>query len=147
MIAPAPEQRKAMSEQRRFVTFIATGATSAVFNLATRAACSTVMPYEAAIAVAYVVGMTIAFLLARRFVFDVGATSTHGQYGRFALVNVMSFLVTLGVSVGLARGLFPAIGMTWRSEDIAHFIGVGSPAVLSYYAHKHFSFGERKARA
>ena len=138
---------KPVSERRRFVTFVATGGTSAIFNLGTRALCSTVMPYELAIAVGYLVGTTVAFLLARRFVFDGGGGSAHGQYGRFALVNVMGFLITLCVSVGLARGLFPRIGMTWHPEDVAHFIGVGSPTIISYYAHKHFSFAERKARA
>lgn len=144
MIAAAA---KPVSERRRFITFVVTGGMSAVFNLGTRALCSTVMPYELAIAVGYLVGMTVAFLLARRFVFEAASGSTHGQYGRFAIVNVVSFLITLGVSVGLARGLFPRIGMHWHAEDVAHFIGVASPTVLSYYAHKHFSFGTRGTAA
>ena len=59
------------------------------------------------------------------------------------MVNVMSFLVVLGVSVGLADYAFPAIGMTWHAHDVAHLIGVLSPIVLSFYAHKHFSFARR----
>jgi putative flippase GtrA len=132
----------AVGEGRRFASFIVTGGIAAAVNLVTRWGLSLVVPYELAVALAYLVGMTTAFLLARRYVFDAGGASWLVEYGRFAMVNVMSFFIVLGVSVGLARYGFPAIGMTWHAEDLAHLIGVISPIAISYYAHKHFSFAK-----
>lgn len=131
----------ATHEGRRFASFIVTGGIAAGVNLATRWGLSFVLRYEVAVALAYLVGMTTAFILARRYVFDGGGKSWQVEYLRFAMVNVMSFLIVLGVSVGLARWGFPAMGMTWHAEDLAHLIGVISPIAISYYAHKHFSFG------
>jgi putative flippase GtrA len=68
-----------------------------------------------------------------------------GEFLRFAIVNAVSFLVVLAVSVGLAEWLLPAIGWRWHREDVAHLVGVMSPILLSYYAHKHFSFGKSAA--
>ena len=41
----------------------------------------------------------------------------------------------------LVRLLFPAIDFKWHPEEVGHLIGVMSPVLNSYYAHKHFSFG------
>ena len=103
-------------------------------------ALSFVVIYEVAIGLAYFTGMTTAFVLARMFVFEAEAGDTKGQYVRFALVNVVAFIQVWCISVGLARLVFPAMGLTWQAETIAHVIGVVSPVVTSYLAHKRFSF-------
>jgi putative flippase GtrA len=130
-------------EGRRFASFIVTGSIAALVNLASRWLLSQVMPYEAAVSVAYLFGMTTAFLLARMFVFLASGDSWLAEYGRFALVNTFSFFVVLGVSAGMLRLVLPFIGCNWHAEEIAHLVGVVSPIVLSYYAHKHYSFGEK----
>lgn len=127
-------------EARRFASFLATGGAAAGINLGSRWALSHLMVYEAAVAVAYLIGMVSAFLLARVYVFKPAGGDWGGELGRFALVNAGSFLVVLGVSSALARVVLPGIGWRWRAEDVAHAIGVLSPVVLSYYAHKRFSF-------
>jgi putative flippase GtrA len=98
------------------------------------------LPFEAAIALAYLLGMTTAFLLTKAFVFKKSEVHWLLEYGRFALVNVVAFIQVLLVSEGLVRLLFPRIGFHWHPEEIGHLIGVMSPIVTSYYAHKHFSF-------
>lgn len=128
-------------EGRRFASFIVTGGLAALVNLGSRWLLSHVMPYEAAVALAYLVGMTTAFLLARMFVFSASGDSWLAEYGRFAVVNAFSFAVVLGVSAGMLRLVLPLVGWTWHAEEIAHLVGVVSPIVLSYYAHKHYSFG------
>jgi len=47
------------------------------------------------------------------------------------------------ISVGLARVVFPAIGMTWHADDIAHLIGVLAPAVTSYVGHRFYTFARK----
>jgi putative flippase GtrA len=128
------------SEQARFLRFILTGSVAAGANVISRYILSLALPYEAAVGIAYLVGMTTAFVLARLFVFTAVPGEIRGQYARFALVNAAAFLQVWIVSVGLARFAFPAVGVTWHAETLAHIIGVASPIVTSYFGHKHFSF-------
>lgn len=132
-------------EGRRFASFIVTGGLAALANLVTRWLLSHVMPYALAVTLAYLVGMTTAYMLARAYVFKSTSNEVGGEFLRFAIVNAVSFLVVLAVSVGLAEWLLPAIGWRWHREDVAHLVGVMSPILLSYYAHKHFSFGKSAA--
>ncbi|RYB03488.1 GtrA family protein [Lichenibacterium ramalinae] len=127
-------------ETSRFAAFLLTGGVAAGVNVGSRLVFGLAMPYEAAVALAYLVGMTTAFVLARLFVFAGSGRSLHVEYGRFALVNVAALLQVLAVSVGLAKLVFPAIHFTWNADLVAHVIGVLSPVVLSYQGHKRFSF-------
>jgi putative flippase GtrA len=129
-----------MTERARFVRFLITGGIAAVVNVLSRWLLDFVVIYEVAVGLAYIAGMTVAFVLARMFVFETEAGDAKGQYVRFALVNVVAFVQVWCVSVILARLVFPAVGLTWQAETIAHLIGVGSPVVTSYLAHKKFSF-------
>lgn len=128
---------------KQFASFAVTGGIAALVNLASRWGLSHFLHFEVAVALGYLAGMTTAFVLARHFVFEPGGGHWTQQYLRFGLVNLVSFLVVMGVSVGLVRWGFPAIGMDWHAEDLAHLIGVASPIVLSFYAHRHFTFGRR----
>lgn len=127
-------------ELRRFGGFAITGSLAAIVNLVSRYAISLVAVFELAVVLAYIVGMTTAFVLARRFVFQPSGRTWVEEYARFAAVNVLAFVQVWIVSVGLLRLIFPGIGFHWHAEEVAHLIGVASPIVTSYYAHKHFSF-------
>lgn len=123
-----------------FARFVAVGGFAALVNLASRAALSLALPYEAAVALAYLVGMTTAFLLARRHVFAHSGRRAREEYLRFALVNAVALVQVWLVSVGLLRFGLPAIGWTWQAELVAHAAGVASPIVTSYLGHRHFTF-------
>ena len=127
-------------EARRFLAFLLTGGVAAAVNVLSRVVFGLAVPYEAAVALAYLVGMTTAFFLARMFVFAGSGRSLRVEYGRFALVNVAALVQVLAVSVGLAKLLFPALHLTWNADLIAHPIGVLSPVLVSYQGHKRFSF-------
>jgi putative flippase GtrA len=139
---PFPPPAEHQREKRRFAIFVMTGGFAAFVNIMARWLLSKALFYELAVAMAYLIGMTTAFLLARAFVFTAGGRHWTKEFGRFALVNAFSLLIVLGVSTSLARLLFPAIGFDRHGEDVAHIIGVASPILLSFYAHKHFSFGK-----
>jgi putative flippase GtrA len=129
-----------VTETARILRFLAAGGASAVANAVSRAVFSRVVSYEVAVALAYLVGMTVAFVLMRRFVFEPARDSARSQYARFALVNAWGFLQVWLISVALARLVFPAIAFHWHADTIAHLIGLGSLAVTSYAGHKRFSF-------
>lgn len=131
------------AERNRFVLFLLAGGTAALVNIASRIALNWIMPYEIAIVVAYLVGMTVAYLLNRQFVFASSGRGVASEYTRFALVNLAAIAQVWIVSVGLARFVFPAIGFSWHAETVAHVIGVAVPIFTSYLGHKHFSFAAK----
>jgi putative flippase GtrA len=128
-----------------FVRFLVAGGIAAAVNVGSRLLLSLVIPFEWSVVVAYVVGMTVAYILTRLFVFE-STGQTAQEYARFALVNVVALMQVWLVSVGLADWVFPAIGFTWHAELVAHTIGVLSPVLTSYYGHKLFSFAPDKRR-
>lgn len=130
----------ARSERARFVRFLLTGGFAAGVNVLSRVLFGGIVNYEVAVTLAYLVGMTTAFVLARFFVFDGRHSGVRGQYTRFVMVNVVAFAQVWIVSVGLDRFIFPAIGWTWQAATLAHGIGVVSPVAASYIGHKKFSF-------
>ena len=132
------------AEQRRFALFVVAGGIAALVNIASRIALNLVMPYEVAIVVAYVCGMTTAYALNKLFVFERSGRAVADEYVRFTLVNLVAVAQVWLVSVGLARLLFPAVGFTWHAETVAHVIGVIVPVFTSYLGHKHFSFAARE---
>jgi putative flippase GtrA len=125
---------------RQFTTFLVVGGLAALINLVARVLFSQLVIYEIAIVLAYVIAMTCAFLLNRRYVFDGAGGDPRRQYNRFVIVNLLALVQVWLVSVGTLRLLFPLIGFTWQTETIAHAIGVMSPALTSYFGHKYYSF-------
>ena len=130
-------------ERKRFALFLFAGGTAALVNILSRIAFNWFMPYEVAIVVAYLCGMTMAYLLNKRFVFTSSGRGVASEYTRFALVNLAAVAQVWIVSVGLARLVFPAISFTWHAETVAHVIGVTIPVFTSYLGHKHFSFAAK----
>jgi putative flippase GtrA len=134
------KRKAAPRETLRIASFAVTGGIAAVCNLGFRILFSRVMRYELAVLFAYLIGMIVAYVLARGFVFEKSETAWYTQLTRFAIVNIFGFTQVWLVSVGLVRVLFPWVGFGWHPEDVAHLFGVASPIFVSYYAHKHFSF-------
>jgi putative flippase GtrA len=125
---------------RRFAGFALVGVIAAAVNIAFRVVISEYLLYEIAVLVAYPVGLTVAFILNRAFVFRQKSDRVSRQYQRFALVNIIALSQVWIVSVGLSKLAFPWIGLEWHADLIAHLIGVGSPILSSYFAYKYFVF-------
>lgn len=130
--------------RRRFLLFLFAGGIAAIVNILSRIALNWAMRYEIAIVVAYLCGMTTAYVLNKVFVFDASGRDVSDEYLRFALVNLIAVAQVWIVSVVLARIVFPATGFGWHSETIAHVIGVAVPIFTSYLGHKHFTFAAKK---
>lgn len=133
-----------MLERARFSRFVVSGGIAALVNIGARWLLDFVTPFEVSVALAYLAGMTTAFILMRIYVFERTGEAAHRQYVRFAIVNAIAFVQVWIVSVGLARLVFPAIGFAWHGDTVAHLIGVLSPVVTSYFGHKEFSFRTRR---
>ncbi|MDR3562448.1 MAG: GtrA family protein [Negativicutes bacterium] len=133
------------SKHREFLLFLLVGGFSAAVNVGARYVLNLWMSFEWAVLVAYLAGMTTAYLLSRRYVFAASGRSTYDEFLRFGLVNVAAAAQVWLISVGLARLVFPAIAFTWRPEDVAHCIGVAAPVITSYFGHRHFSFAKSRS--
>lgn len=126
-----------------FLRFVLVGGLAALVNWVSRLVFSFVTSFEIAVALAYFVGMTVAYILNRRFVFDRSGRSVGNEYIRFVLVNVIALAQVWIVSVGLARIIFPAIDWQFYPEAIAHAVGVASPIVTSYLGHRYFTYSKK----
>jgi putative flippase GtrA len=129
----------------QFVRFLFAGGVAAVANYGSRFAFSLWFSYEAAIVLAYLVGMTVAFLLMRAYVFDARAGKLTPQILKFVAVNILAVLQTLLISVVLVRWGFPALGIAQHVEALAHLIGVLVPVVTSYVGHRLATFSNAHA--
>ena len=126
----------------QFLRFLVTGGIAAAVNLVSRYLLNISLSFEVSVALAYLAGMTTAYILARLFVFEATERGMGAEFTRFAIVNAFALVLVWGVSVGLARGVFPAIGFTWYANDMAHLIGVIIPTVTSFVGHKYFTFSK-----
>jgi putative flippase GtrA len=128
------------AESRRFALFLLAGGLAAAANYGSRFGFSVWFSYPVAIVLAYLVGMTIAFMLMRQYVFDGRGKALAPQVLRFVGVNALAVLQTLLVSLLLARWLLPAAGVVQHVEAIAHAVGVAVPVVTSYFGHRLATF-------
>lgn len=142
MQEPPPPATQAPSSRvsSRFVRFVLVSAFAALVNFGARLVLSAWLSYPAAVAWAYVAGIATAFCLNRSLVFRASSNSLGTQVSWFVAVNLAGLAQTLLVSLFLARWLFPRLGVSAHAEEIAHAIGIGVPAITSYYGHKWFSF-------
>ncbi len=120
--------------------FLITGGIAALANFFSRILLARFMSYEWAVALSYLVGMTVGFGLAKIFVFEPSGRKASHEYTRFAVVNIVALTQVWIISVGLARIVFPGLDFSWQAENVAHVIGLSSTAFTSYWGHKHFSF-------
>lgn len=124
----------------RFIRFLAAGGFAALINLVSRYLLTPLIGFEVSIIVAYLLGMAVAFILFRTLVFDRSGASVVTETYRFVTVNLIALTLVWTISVTLADAVFPAIGLRWHGEDIAHFIGTCVPAISSYIGHSTYTF-------
>ena len=123
-----------------FARFIAIGGLAALVNLASRYLLDYIMPFEAAVVLAYMIGMVFAFFLFQKLIFGGSSGHRSRRVVRFVQVNLVGAGLAWAVSSLMARLLLPAIDWDFHPFEIAHFVGVAAPAISSYFLHKHYTF-------
>lgn len=124
----------------RFVRFVMVGGFAALVNFISRIGFSQFVNFRLAVILAYLVGMTTAFVLSRKYVFEKSSQSVARQFYYFSLVNVFAAVQVWGISVGLAEYLFIWLEYHFFREELAHLIGISVPVFTSYIGHKKLSF-------
>lgn len=126
----------------KYASFVLAAALSVPFNIASRIIFSYYIPFMIAIVLSQFVGMLVAFLLTRIFVFKSTRDSVIGELIRFAGVNTISLAQTWAVSVGLLYIAFPMVGYATAPELTAHVIGLATSSVTAFFGHRYYSFRE-----
>ena len=124
----------------QFAAFVATGSLAAATNLVVRYLLNFVMPFEAAVVLAYVAGMVVAFVLFQRVIFGNPETPLRRRLIRFTQVNLVGMALAWAVSTLMARLALPAMGWTFHPFEVAHLIGVAAPTFSSYFLHRGYTF-------
>lgn len=126
-----------------FLRFLALGGISTLVNIFVRFVLSFYLCYSVAIIISYCVGMVMAYVLFRSFVFNSNKSSQEERIQeiiRFTVVNLWGLLQTLLVSLILVNYIFPYIKMNFYPQDIAHIVSLCFLVGTSYVGHKFFTF-------
>lgn len=116
------------------------GGLAAMVNFFSRIGFSQYFSFSVAVILAFPLGMTTAFILSRRYVFEQGLQSVVKQFYYFSLVNFFAAAQVWLISVGLAEYLLVWLDYHFFREELAHLIGIAVPVFTSYLGHKHLSF-------
>jgi len=123
-----------------FARFIAIGGLAALVNLVSRYLLDFVMPFEAAVVLAYMVGMVFGFFLFQKLIFGGSGGHRSRRLIRFVQVNILGAALAWAISSLMARLILPALSWQYYPFEFAHLVGVGAPAISSYFLHKHYTF-------
>jgi putative flippase GtrA len=125
---------------RQFGRFLLAGGAAAAANYGSRFIFSFWFEYEVAIVFAFLIGLSVGFVLMRGFVFDAGQGALAPQAAKYVAINFLALLQTLFVSVALARWVLPRIGLATHAQSLGHLAGVLVPIVTSYFGHRLATF-------
>jgi putative flippase GtrA len=132
--------RARYAKLRHFLHFIMLGGVAAGVNWTSRFAWQWIMPFEWALIPAYCTGMVTAFILFSVYVFPGSSRSYREQILFFVATNAVSASIMAIVTLFLAKILFPALGLTWHAEPIAHALGIASQTIPSFLGHKYVTW-------
>jgi putative flippase GtrA len=130
--------KKNLSNQ--FLIFLITGGIAALVNFGSRLALSSYFNFSTSIIIAYIIGMIVAYILSRKFVFIGSQQALKMSVIYFTLVNVVAIIQTWLISMYFAYYLLPYFDIVGHSLEISHAAGVIFPVFTSYLGHKYLSF-------
>jgi len=103
--------------------------------------------FALSVAVAFLFGMGVSFVLNRRFTHAASGRSTTSELSDFLAVSLVGLALTTGLAHALDRSAHEALARVAQGfppvilpETLAHVIAVGATAIYSFLAHKLISF-------
>jgi putative flippase GtrA len=129
--------RNFLSEQ--FARFVAVGITAALANWLTRFWLSQSVSFEVAVALAYIVGMSVAYALNRVFVFPGSNRPIARQGSEFVVVNLLFLPVVWTIAVLFRWGL-GHMGLDNFADGIAHALALAVPMLATFLIYKFKTF-------
>lgn len=124
----------------QFARFLAVGGTAALLHWLARFAFDAYMGFGVAVVLAYAVGILVAFVLNRFFVFPRSARPVRDEMAIFTIVNIASFPIVVAISVLFGLYILPQFLSLDVAKAIGHGAGVLSPVFVNFAAHKWITF-------
>lgn len=127
---------------RQFLLFLLVGGVAALLHWLARIGFDVWFGYLTSIVLAYFVGLIVAFILNRVFVFPKSNRSMSFEISAFTIVNILAFPVVVAVSYVSSEMLLRHFLSLDLARLIGHGAGVISPVLVNFAAHKFWTFGE-----
>lgn len=131
--------RRFLSPQ--FLSFLMVGTTAASVNWLSRLAMAQWMSFTIAVPAAYAIGMIVAFVLNRIFVFPNADEPTEIQIRRFIIINLSFIPLVWGGALALVE-LLGSFGLKIYVEELAHALALALPVLGTFLLYKYFAFKE-----
>ena len=125
---------------RQFARFVLAGGLAAIANWVSRFVFNLVMSYPAATVAAYAVGMAVAFVLNKRYVFPYSRRPLAMEMSYFALFNLAAFPVVWVIAYLLGERLLPGLMPRQLALALGHGCAVAVPALVNFVLHKTITF-------
>ena len=124
----------------RFIRFLLTGEFAALINLGSRYVLNEFMSFEAAVAVAYLAGVVVAYVLAKIFVFDKSGAAVATEFQRFVMVNILSLAIIFVAFRSASRSMSfrPGVPLACGGGRAFHRRPIACGRRL--LTHKHYTF-------
>ena len=131
----------------RFLRFLLAGGFAALINFGSRFFYNLFVDFSVAVVLAFLSGLTVGYLLNKRYVFGASGNSVAQEMVWFVLINLLALAQTWGLSVYLVQLLPEYIAVDSPGggeliEALAHGAGVILPVFTSYIGHKYLTFRE-----
>ena len=129
-----------------FAKFLLAGGLAALANFASRIALQPFVGFNPAVALAYLVGFSVAFVLNRAFVFPASGKPVRQEMTWFFVFNLIAFPIVLGASVVLRDDVFAPFLAPAVAETAAHGCAILVPVVFNFAAHRLVTFAQAGGR-
>lgn len=123
-----------------FAKFLVAGGLAALANFAARPVLEPAVGFAPAVALAYLVGVAVAFTLNRIFVFPASGKPIRTEMAWFFVFNALAFPVVIGCSVLLRAFVFGPYLKPALAEAVAHGCAILVPVVFNFAAHRLVTF-------
>ncbi len=130
----------------QFLLFLLVGATAASLHWLARCLISIWLSFPVAVAIAYFIGIAVAFELNRRYVFPSTLRPVRKQARDFLLVNLIFFPVVWGASIFIKR-LLNEMTVIAHADGIAHGLAITIPVFMTFLIYKFIAFGGGNAKS
>jgi putative flippase GtrA len=125
---------------RQFGRFLLAGGIATLLHWLSRFLFNLFMSYGAAIVAAYAVGMAVAFVLNKRYVFPYSRRPLATEMSFFVLFNVAAFPFVWVVAYVLGELVFPGFLPRQIALALGHGCGVVLPVLVNFVLHKSITF-------
>ncbi|MBC8227844.1 MAG: GtrA family protein [Gammaproteobacteria bacterium] len=126
---------------KQFIYFILSGTTAVFLHWLARIILRQFFGFQTAAILAYFIGITIAFILYRFFVFPLSTSPIKNQSIRFLIIN-FSFAPFVLYAFKLITIFLYQYGQEIYVEETAHIISLGITPLITFLCYKFFAFKE-----